>query len=163
MALIKPAKGNVEVVVAAVAARDVSRAQAFAAKHDIARVHEKYKTLIADPDLDAVYNPLPNSLHGRWTRAALGAGKHVLCEKPLSLNVAEAESLLAVRDRTGVKIGEAFMIRSFPQWLRLRELLKQGRVGELRSVVGVFSYFNVDPANIRNQVEAGGSEQACRD
>jgi predicted dehydrogenase len=91
-----------------------------------------------------------------WTIKAAEAGKHVLCEKPLSLTVAEAKSLLAVQSRTGMKIGEAFMIRSAPQWLRLRELLSQGRVGELRSVVGFFSYFNVDPTNIRNQVETGG-------
>ena len=88
-ALIKPAKENSEVVVAAVAARDVSRAQAFAAKHGIARVHDSYQALIDDPDLDAVYIPLPNGLHGRWTRAALDAGKHVLCEKPLTANAAE--------------------------------------------------------------------------
>jgi predicted dehydrogenase len=91
-----------------------------------------------------------------WTIKAAEAGKHVLCEKPLSLTVAEAETLLAVRARTGVKIGEAFMIRSYTQWLRLRELLDEGRIGELRSVMGFFSYFNDDPANIRNNVESGG-------
>jgi predicted dehydrogenase len=91
-----------------------------------------------------------------WTIQAAEAGKHVLCEKPLSLNAAEAETLLKVGARTGVKIGEAFMIRSYPQWLRLRELLDEGRIGQLRSIAGVFSYFNNDPANIRNQVEAGG-------
>jgi predicted dehydrogenase len=106
--------------------------------------------------MDAIYNPLPNQLHVPWTMQAAEAGKHVLCEKPLSLTVAEAESLLAVRSRTGVKIGEAFMIRSSPQWLRLREVLHQGRIGELRSIVGFFSYFNMDAANIRNQVESGG-------
>jgi len=90
MILIKPAQGNDEVVVAAVASRDVSRARAFAAKHGIARAHENYEALIADPDLDAVYIVLPNSLHGRWTRAALAAGKHVLCEKPFMANAAEA-------------------------------------------------------------------------
>ena len=91
-----------------------------------------------------------------WTIKAAEAGKHVLCEKPLSLTVAEAKTLLAVRERTGVKIGEAFMIRSYTQWLRLRELLDEGRIGELRSVLGFFSYFNNDPGNIRNQVESGG-------
>src|ERR1700743_2266514 len=83
-ALIKPARGNAEVVVASVAARDVSRAQAFAAKHGIARIHDSYEALLADPDIDAIYNPLPNGLHGKWTRAALAAGKHVLCEKPVT-------------------------------------------------------------------------------
>jgi predicted dehydrogenase len=91
-----------------------------------------------------------------WTVKAAEAGKHVLCEKPLSLTVAQAESLLAVRAVTGVKIGEAFMIDSHPQWLRLRQLLDEGRIGDIRSVIGFFSYFNVDPANIRNQPECGG-------
>ena len=95
-------------------------------------------------------------MHVPWTVKAAEAGKHVLCEKPLSLTVAEAETLLAVRERTGVKIGEAFMVRSHPQWIRTRDLIRAGRVGELRSVVGVFGYFNVNPANIRNQVECGG-------
>ncbi|WP_369830171.1 Gfo/Idh/MocA family protein, partial [Mycobacterium sp. E1747] len=90
LALINPARENDEVVVAAVAAREVSRAQAFAAEHGIPRVHDSYEALVADPDLDAIYNPLPNGLHGRWTRAAIAAGKHVLCEKPFSANAAEA-------------------------------------------------------------------------
>jgi predicted dehydrogenase len=93
----------------------------------------------------------------RWTAKAADAGKHVLCEKPLSMTVAEAKTLLDVRARTGVKICEAFMIRSAPQWLRVRQLLDEGRIGELRAVnAGVFSYFNINPANIRNQVETGG-------
>jgi predicted dehydrogenase len=91
-----------------------------------------------------------------WTIKAAEAGKHVLCEKPIGLTAAEAETLLAVRARTGVKIGEAFMVRCHPQWLRLRELLDQGRIGPLRSVFGFFSYFNADPANIRNQADIGG-------
>ena len=95
-------------------------------------------------------------MHVPWTAKAAEAGKHVLCEKPISLTVAEAKTLLAVRDRTGVKIGEAFMIRSYTQWLRVGELLRSGRIGQLRSVAGFFSYFNNDPANIRNQVECGG-------
>ena len=95
-------------------------------------------------------------MHVPWTIKAAEAGKHVLCEKPLSLTVAEAETLLAVRARTGVKIGEAFMVDCHPQWIRLRELLDEGRIGELRSVLGFFSYFNVNPANIRNKVDVGG-------
>jgi predicted dehydrogenase len=91
-----------------------------------------------------------------WTAKAAEAGKHVLCEKPISMTVAEAKTLLDVRARTGVKICEAFMIRSFSQWLRLRELLDEGRVGELRSITGFFSYFNINPANIRNRIETGG-------
>jgi len=142
--------------VVAIASRDHAKAQAAAANLGIPKVYGSYEELLADPDVDAVYNPLPNQLHIPWTIRAAEAGKHVLCEKPLSLTVAEAESLLAVRSRTGVKIGEAFMIRCAPQWLRLRELLSQGRVGDLRSIIGYFSYFNTDPANIRNQVECGG-------
>jgi predicted dehydrogenase len=142
--------------IVAIASRDLEKAQKAATAHGIPTAYGSYEELLADPNIDAVYNPLPNHLHVPWTAKAAEAGKHVLCEKPLSLTVAEAESLLAVRSRTGVKIGEAFMIRSYPQWLRVRELLNEGRIGELRSVVGFFSYFNADPANIRNQVECGG-------
>jgi len=140
----------------AIASRDLAKAQKAAADCGIARAYGSYEELLEDPEIDAIYNPLPNQLHVPWTIKAAEAGKHVLCEKPLSVTVAEAESLLAVRARTGVKIGEAFMIRSYPQWLRLRELLNDGRIGELRSVVGFFSYFNVDPANIRNRMDSGG-------
>ena len=142
--------------VAAIASRDLTKAQEAAATLGIPTAYGSYEELLADPDIDAIYNPLPNQLHVPWTIKAAEAGKHVLCEKPISLTVEEAKTLLAIRARTGVKIGEAFMIRSHPQWLRLRELLSQGRIGELRSVVGFFSYFNVDSANIRNQVECGG-------
>lgn len=142
--------------VVAIASRDLARAQEAATALGIPTAYGSYEELLADAEMDAIYNPLPNQLHVPWTMQAAEAGKHVLCEKPLSLTVAEAESLLAVRSRTGVKIGEAFMIRSSPQWLRLREVLHQGRIGELRSIVGFFSYFNMDAANIRNQVESGG-------
>jgi predicted dehydrogenase len=140
----------------AIASRDLAKAKAAATALGIPTAYGSYEELLADPNIDAIYNPLPNQLHVPWTIKAAEAGKHVLCEKPLSLTVAEAESLLAVRARTGVKIGEAFMIRSTPQWLRLRELLDEKRIGELRSVVGFFSYFNADPSNIRNNVESGG-------
>jgi len=142
--------------VTAIASRTLSKAQEAAEALDIPTAYGSYEELLADANIDAVYNPLPNQLHVPWTIKAAEAGKHVLCEKPLSMSVAEAKSLVAVRERTGVKIGEAFMIRSYPQWLRLRELLDEGRVGELRSVTGFFSYFNVNADNIRNQVETGG-------
>jgi len=142
--------------IAAIASRDMAKAREAAKALDIPTAYSSYEELLADPNIDAIYNPLPNQFHVPWTIKAAEAGKHVLCEKPLSLTVVEAETLLAVRARTGVKIGEAFMIRSYPQWLRLRELLDQRRIGELRSIAGFFSYFNNDPANIRNQVEAGG-------
>jgi predicted dehydrogenase len=143
--------------VVAIASRDLAKAKQAAAAHGILTAYGSYEELLADPNVDAIYNPLPNQLHVPWTIKSAEAGKHVLCEKPLSLTETEAKSLLAVRAYTGVKIGEAFMIRSAPQWLRLRELLNQGRVGELRSVVGVFSYYNIDSTNIRNQLPGGGA------
>src|SRR5450432_696377 len=142
--------------VTAVASRDLAKARAAADGLGVGKAYGSYEELLADPEVDEIYNPLPNQLHVPWTIKAAEAGKHVLCEKPLSLTVAEARTLLAVRERTGVKIGEAFMIRSYTQWLRLRELLDEKRIGELRSVMGFFSYFNNDPTNIRNQVESGG-------
>jgi predicted dehydrogenase len=142
--------------VVAIASRDLAKAQEAATALGIPTAYGSYEALLADPNIDAIYNPLPNQLHVPWTIKAAEAGKHVLCEKPLSLTVAEAETLLAVRARTGVKIGEAFMVNCHPQWLRLRELLNERRIGELRSIVGVFSYFNVDPSNIRNRAECGG-------
>jgi len=142
--------------ISAIASRDLGKAEEAAALLGIGTAYGSYEELLADPEIDAIYNPLPNNLHVPWTIKAAEAGKHVLCEKPISLTVAEAETLLAVRARTGVKIGEAFMVRSHPQWIRLRELLDEGRIGTLRSMIGFFSYFNVNPANIRNQVDAGG-------
>src|ERR1035441_3130520 len=142
--------------VVAIASRDLAKAREAAAALGIPTAYGSYEELIADPNIDAIYNPLPNHLHVPWTIRAAEAGKHVLCEKPLSLTVAEAKTLLAVRSRTEVKIGEAFMIRSYPQWLRLRELLTEGRIGEIHSVVGFFSYFEMDPSSINNQVACGG-------
>ena len=142
--------------VTAIASRDLAKAQRAAGALGIAKAYGSYEELLADPEIDAIYNPLPNQFHVPWTIRAAEAGKHVLCEKPLSLTVAEAETLLAVRAKTGVKIGEAFMIRSYPQWLRVRELLNEGRIGEIRSIMVFFSYFNNDPANIRNQMASGG-------
>jgi predicted dehydrogenase len=140
----------------AIASRNLAKAQEAAAALGIPTAYGSYEELLADPNIDAIYIPLPNHLHVPWTIKAAEAGKHVLCEKPLSLTVAEAKSLLAVRARTGVKIGEAFMVNCHPQWLRLRELLAEGHIGELRSILGAFSYFNDNPANIRNQVDLGG-------
>jgi predicted dehydrogenase len=142
--------------VAAIASRDLAGAKQAAARLGISTAYGSYEELLADPNIDAIYNPLPNHLHVPWTIKAAEAGKHVLCEKPISLTVAEAQMLLPVRARTGVKIGEAFMVRCHPQWLRARQLLDEGRIGELRSVLGYFSYFNIDPKNIRNQAEIGG-------
>jgi predicted dehydrogenase len=142
--------------VAAIASRDLAHASRAATALGIPAAYGSYEELLADPAIDAIYNPLPNPLHVLWTAKAAEAGKHVLCEKPLAVNADEARSLLAVRVRTGVLIGEAFMIRSHPQWLRVRRLIDDGRIGQLRAVMAFFSYFNVDPANIRNQLENGG-------
>jgi predicted dehydrogenase len=142
--------------IAAIASRDLAKAQEAARALNIPTAYGSYEELLADPNIDAIYNPLPNLMHVPWTIKAMEAGKHVLCEKPISMTVAEAESLLAVRDRTGVKVGEAFMVRTHPQWLRAHALIDEGRIGELRSILGFFSYFNINPANIRNQVDAGG-------
>ena len=142
--------------VTAIASRDRARAEAAAQKLGIPTAYGSYEELLADPDVDAVYNPLPNHLHVPWTIRAAEAGKHVLCEKPIALSSAEARTLLEVRARTGVKIQEAFMVRSHPQWLAARDLVTGGRIGELRAMLGVFSYFNDDPSNIRNVPAWGG-------
>jgi predicted dehydrogenase len=142
--------------VAAIASRDIAKARAAAASLKIGKSYGSYEELLADPEIEAIYNPLPNHLHVRWSIKAMEAGKHVLCEKPIALNAAEARTLLPVRDRAKVKIGEAFMVRTHPQWLRTKELIREGRIGELRAVVGVFSYFNRDAKNVRNKPEWGG-------
>lgn len=134
LALIRPANNNSEVVVAAVAARDLSRAQAFAEKHNIAHAYQSYEALIADPDLDAVYNPLPNGLHGRWTRAALAAGKHVLCEKPFTANAAEAREVAELAAKSGRVVMEAFHYRYHPLTLRAEEIIASGELGTLQRV-----------------------------
>lgn len=142
--------------VLAIASREKHRAEDAARALGIPRAYGSYEELLADREIEAVYNPLPNHMHVPWSVKAAETGKHVLCEKPLSLTVAEARTLLAARDRAGVKIGEAFMVRTHPQWLRARELIVTGRIGPLRSIVGCYSYFNRDAANIRNIPEWGG-------
>jgi predicted dehydrogenase len=142
--------------VSALASRDLEKARRYAGELGIPKFYGSYDELLADDDIEAVYNPLPNHLHVPWSIKAAEAGKHVLCEKPIALNAEEATQLLGVRDRTGVKIEEAFMVRTHPQWIRVRELIDTGRIGEVRSVVGQFSYDNPDPRNIRNIAEIGG-------
>jgi predicted dehydrogenase len=142
--------------VTAIASRDLAKAQTAAARLGIPKAYGSYEALLADRDVDAIYNPLPNDLHVPWTTKAAEQGKHVLCEKPIALSAEEARDLLAVRDRTGVKIQEAFMVRTHPQWLKVKALVRDGAIGELRSMLGAFSYFNRDPANIRNIPAAGG-------
>ena len=142
--------------IAAIASRDPVRAKEAAKSLGIPKAYGSYEDLLADPEIEAIYNPLPNHLHVPWSVKAAEAGKHVLCEKPLSLTMAEARTLLDVRERCGVKIGEAFMVKTHPQWLRTRELIRKGVIGELRAIVGAFSYFNRDPQNVRNVAEWGG-------
>jgi predicted dehydrogenase len=133
-ALAKPASAVSSVSVTAVAARSLDRAQAFATRHGIARAYAGYEELLADPDIDAVYNPLPNGLHGRWTRAALEAGKHVLCEKPFTANAAEAREIAALASASDRVVMEAFHYRYHPLALRAEEIVASGELGTLRRV-----------------------------
>jgi predicted dehydrogenase len=158
LALINPAKENGEVVVAAVAARDVSRAQSFAAKHGIARVHDGYEALINDPEVDAIYNPLPNGLHGRWTRAALAAGKHVLCEKPFTANAAEAREIADLAKQSDRVVMEAFHYRYHPLALRIEEIIASGELGRLQRVEAAMCFPLPKFSDIRyNFALAGGA------
>ena len=142
--------------VTAIASRDLGKAREAARRLGIPKSYGSYEDLLNDPEVDAVYNPLPNHLHVPWTRRAAEAGKHVLCEKPIALSAAEARELLDVRDRTGVKIQEAFMVRTHPQWQKARAIVQEGRLGDVRAMLGAFSYYNDDPANIRNDPAMGG-------
>jgi len=142
--------------IAAIASRELPKAEKAASQLGIPRAFGSYEELLADPEIEAIYNPLPNHLHVPWSIKAAEAGKHVLCEKPISLTVREAKELLRARDHAGVKIGEAFMVKTHPQWVRIRYLIAKGLVGKLRSIVGTFSYFNRDPKNVRNVAEWGG-------
>jgi len=154
---VLPAMLNCErAEVVAIGSRSLEKAKAVAEKFSIRRVHGSYEELFDDPEVEAIYNPLPNHLHVEWSIRAASRGKHVLCEKPLSRNVLEARRLLQARDNYHVKIGEAFMVRTHPQWLRVVEMVHKGRIGKLRSVLGYFSYYNDDPADPRNILHAAG-------
>jgi predicted dehydrogenase len=142
--------------VVGIASRDREKARAAAATLGIERAYDSYEELLIDPDIEAVYIPLPNHMHVPWSIRATDAGKHVLCEKPIALSATEARELLVARDRSGVHVGEAFMVRVHPQWLAVRELVRAGRIGELRHASCHFSYSKDDPDNIRNRVEYGG-------
>lgn len=142
--------------VTAIASRDLERAREAAGRLGIRKAYGSYQELLADSEIDAIYNPLPNHLHVPWTAKAAESGKHVLCEKPIALSAEEAATLIEVRERTGMKIGEAFMVRTHPQWLRAREIVRSGEIGEVRAIASGFSYFNRDPKNIRNIPEYGG-------
>lgn len=140
--------------VVAIASRDLAKAQQAADQLGIAKAYGSYEALLADPEIDAIYNPLPNHLHVPMTVAATKAGKHVLCEKPIARTAAEAEGL---RDcAPGRIVMEAFMIRFHPQWLRAREIIRSGELGEVRTINALFTYFNDDAGNVRNQADIGG-------
>lgn len=140
----------------AIASRQAARAESCARQLGIARSYGSYEALLADPEIEVIYNPLPNNLHVEWTEKALAAGKHVLCEKPLGMTAREAERLKEAQLRSGRLVMEAFMVRVHPQWLKVRALIDSGRIGTVRAVHGVVTYNNPDPANIRNIVDAGG-------
>jgi predicted dehydrogenase len=142
--------------VVAIASRDPDRARSAANHLGIPKAFGSYEEALADRDIECIYNPLPNHLHVPWSVRAAEAGKHVLCEKPIALSVEECRTLIAARNRTGVKIGEAFMVRTHPQWLRARELVRSGEIGDLGAVVAAFSFFNRDAGNIRNVPAFGG-------
>jgi predicted dehydrogenase len=145
---------NCEVV--AIASRDRALADRVATELGIPTAHGSYEALLADPTVDAVYVPLPNHLHAPWAIAAAEAGKHVLCEKPLAMTTADAERMIEAADRSGVRLMEAFMYRLHPSWVAVRELIASGRIGRLTAVQSWFSFYNDDPANIRNVLAAGG-------
>lgn len=142
--------------IAAIASRSLDKAESAARALKIEKFYGSYQELIDDAEIDAIYNPLPNDLHVEWTTKAAETGKHVLCEKPLALTADEAAKLIEVRDRCGVKIEEAFMVRTHPQWTRVRDLIRENRIGKLRAITAFFSYFNDDAGNIRNKTENGG-------
>src|SRR5438105_10793982 len=143
--------------IAAISSREPSKAEKAAAQLRIGKACGSYEQLLADPGIDAVYNPLPNHLHVPWSIKALEAGKHVLCEKPIALTTAEAQTLAdAAKKYPHLKVMEAFMYRHHPQWQRAKKMVAEGKVGELRTINSFFSYFNDDPNNIRNMADIGG-------
>ena len=142
--------------VVAIASRDRAMAERVAADLAIPTAHGSYEALLADADVDAVYVPLPNHLHAEWTIAAAEAGKHILCEKPLAMTVRDAERMIEAAERAGVHLMEAFMYRLHPSWVAARAIVASGRIGRLTAVHSWFSYYNDDPANIRNVLAAGG-------
>ena len=143
--------------ITAMASQNLERGKAAATQLGIPQAYGSYEELLADDNIDAVYIPLPNHLHVPWTKKALEAGKHVLCEKPIGLNTAEAEDLLAcAKKHSQLKVMEAFMYRHHPQWLKAQQLVNEGKIGNLLNIHSFFSYYNADPANIRNMAEIGG-------
>lgn len=140
----------------AIASRDLEKARAAAEKLSVPRYFGSYEELIQDPDIDVVYIPLPNDLHVEYTLKCIEAGKHVLCEKPLALKAADIDRLIQARDRHQVKVGEAFMVKTHPQWIKAKETVQGGDLGKVSLIHGFFSYYNIKPENIRNKPQHGG-------
>lgn len=155
-ALITPARRRLDVVVAAVSAREKSRAEGFAARFGIPRVHDSYEALIADPAIDAIYNPLPNSLHGKWTRRALDAGKHVLCEKPFAANAVEAREISELATKSDRVVMEAFHYRYHPLTMRVEQIIASGELGDLLRVEAAFCFPLPRFSDIRYSYELAG-------
>ena len=143
-------------VLSAIASRDLARARALADRFGAPHAFGSYEEMLASDAIDAVYIPLPTSQHVEWAAKSAEAGKHVLVEKPLALRAADIEPLIALRERKRVLISEAFMVTYHPQWLKVRDLIGSGAIGRLRHVQGAFTYYNVDPANMRNILSLGG-------
>ena len=148
--------GSEHYTVLGIASRDHERAKTAANKLSIPKTYGSYEALIADPEIDIVYIPLPNHLHFTYVLKCIEAGKHVLCEKPITLKSEEIEKLIVARDKHHVKVGEAFMVKCHPQWIKAKELVQNGHLGKVGLVQGSFNYYNVDPANIRNVDTYGG-------
>lgn len=146
--------GNLEIH--AISSRNEQIGRLAAEKLGIQKYYGDYESMLDDPEIDAIYNPLPNHLHYEWTKKAMEQGKHVLCEKPMTLDKEQVMELIALRDQVGVKAGEAFMVHTHPQWLDAVQRIKNGELGKLKSVQGFFSYYKTDPTNIRNILEYGG-------
>ena len=155
-ALIPAIQAATNAELLAIASRTQARAEEVAQQFDIPRAYGSYEQLLQDPDVDAVYIPLPNSMHCPWTIKAAEAGKHILCDKPLALNAAECDQMIAAADTHGVRFMEGFMYRFHPQTQRVRELLQAGTIGDVRMIHAGFSFFLTDPTNIRLIKELGG-------
>jgi predicted dehydrogenase len=161
-ALTNPARTLPETQIVAIAARDPKRAEAFTRKHHIPRVHQTYNDLLNDPDIDAIYNPLPNSLHAEWTIRALKAGKHVLCEKPIASNAHEVEEMARVARETGLVLSEAFAYRYHPLTAKIKKIIASGDLGKIKHIDAQFCFLLPAPNNIRFKYElAGGALMDC--
>ena len=154
--VIPAVRDAVHARIIAVASRDAGRAESYARELDIAKAHASYDALLDDPEIDAVYVALPNHKHAAWATRAIEAGKHVLCEKPIACKAEDVQQIIAARDRHGVKAGEAFMVALHPQWVRVRDLIQSGRIGEVRAIQTNFGFLMTGAGNIRDVAEYGG-------